>query len=1231
MENRLNSTFNYGIESEQNKIVILLQMFDLEEHIMIDKGDYLGRRDDLFMNHEIADHMLDLLKSAQLSENVYEMGYLHREYQEFKKKAPVLFSLQDLFAEGWLTACRGEWDFNISYKSEYADIRHMPSEKEMQIVTFLKELAKLPYRAQLLQVSVPAEWNLPEGILQTKDGEVFLDPHGKLWIRFADALFGKWWDELAETEDDGVHNKKEQMEHWFSCWDAFGRCLRPDVYCKHADELFEACLIKLEDELQHISWERMKHIIRRKAYLKFHLQGDMPYDDFMQDYPNTRIARTLYVDRSNYFDLVQMPERLSRLYDLCLRQYVCVDRNMRGRFLKCMQNPWVYLQFYMFAGDMENTRFLTDCLSHAELYVPAACAIWQMGHALIMKVPSVGEAFLDELNKHLFQIPVHGLEWENEEEWLAAVRDILWYLNEESRWYYKNTYMRKTGMQMYLQHMHAACLAWYEKNILPKERLHNKNLEYFYAEFENSSERDVVAAFAAYMMLLKMTEEKAEYLFVVYQKFFARIRTEDTLVSQLSWSFWLDECWICMMQEVAQEKKETEAFLKLLEPEFYKEQADKLKEKSPLLQIGKAAAIQMYLMTVFLLEVRSELGEKNKAKVEAAFAECFLGFQIESCDLFQSESVRLLESEMVMRRCMEILPLLSETNRKRILSEMKKETPEKLVFLLQYVQNADIRRQWIRLLLQRQEEDFTKNIYFIPTYIKLIDCLMEICFEDETEGRKLAQKTDELLKQFQTIIKEKGERIGKQYDSWIRSAKLRMKLLMGQEQEILADGKSGSSLFYQALIYLNKEDLESLKQAERLYGICMEQEETKAGSAVYINYFVACVRICTHTETADEERKDYLQKAEDTAKEIRAKFELTSVDRKILISNELFLYLVLNDHQKFWISASYLPKELKYEFSCAGYVAEMLIAEHKTQEAEEYVKELLLRYGKTKEIKLLEAKLSDIADTEILHAPAVMFDQSSEIEKCRNVLNRLKNMPDRESALVRLQTDSLENPIEANLLELVLRAAQKMEQYSDYLMYNSHTSNENAYSKFVQVLFNQRGKEIWDFYLRDQTFEGTSSDKLKNKRQSVGIVDLMAVHNDRDVGIIEAVKLERADYNDLRMHIRKIPGYNFANVPTAFLLILADMAEPGKFWRKYEKEMLPQLIEETKNNDWHIVEQVSKENIELFRKQVRQEPLYICMTAHTCGSTNQTLHVYHLMVDIRKEAAKKEAVEAREK
>lgn len=62
------------------------------------------------------------------------------------------------------------------------------------------------------------------------------------------------------------------------------------------------------------------------------------------------------------------------------------------------------------------------------------------------------------------------------------------------------------------------------------------------------------------------------------------------------------------------------------------------------------------------------------------------------------------------------------------------------------------------------------------------------------------------------------------------------------------------------------------------------------------------------------------------AKEIRAKLELTSVDQKILLSNELFLYLVLNDHQKFWISASYLPKELKYEFSCAGYEKRLLEA-----------------------------------------------------------------------------------------------------------------------------------------------------------------------------------------------------------------------------------------------------------------------------------------------------------------
>ena len=89
------------------------------------------------------------------------------------------------------------------------------------------------------------------------------------------------------------------------------------------------------------------------------------------------------------------------------------------------------------------------------------------------------------------------------------------------------------------------------------------------------------------------------------------------------------------------------------------------------------------------------------------------------------------------------------------------------------------------------------------------------------------------------------------------------------------------------------------------------------------------------------------------------------------------------------------------------------------------------------------------------------------------------------------------------------------------------------------------------------------------------------------------------------------------------------MSKPGKFWEKYENIILPRMIEETKGNDWHITEKKSQRDIELIKHSIVRKPMYLCMTCHACDSTNQTLHLYHIMVDIQKAAAKKEAVDAR--
>ena len=150
-----------------------------------------------------------------------------------------------------------------------------------------------------------------------------------------------------------------------------------------------------------------------------------------------------------------------------------------------------------------------------------------------------------------------------------------------------------------------------------------------------------------------------------------------------------------------------------------------------------------------------------------------------------------------------------------------------------------------------------------------------------------------------------------------------------------------------------------------------------------------------------------------------------------------------------------------------------------------------------------------------------------------------------------------------------------------------------------------------------------------NKRQSTGSLDLAIYHNTSMVSIVEGIKLDGIDNDRIEEHIRKIAGYDYVYAETAFLLIFADTSDPMKMWNEYETRVLKRIKNETKDEKWHITEQIPLENIELIKQDIGPNPLYMCMTVHECNSTGQRFNLYHIMVDIRKQAAKEEAVSAR--
>lgn len=106
---------------------------------------------------------------------------------------------------------------------------------------------------------------------------------------------------------------------------------------------------------------------------------------------------------------------------------------------------------------------------------------------------------------------------------------------------------------------------------------------------------------------------------------------------------------------------------------------------------------------------------------------------------------------------MESLSILDEENQKSITETMASEPAEKLLVLSKDIQNEKILKQRMEILVERVQEEFTKNLYFLLNWQNVIDRLLEICILQEDESSVLIVKSAELYEKFQNIVrKQKG-------------------------------------------------------------------------------------------------------------------------------------------------------------------------------------------------------------------------------------------------------------------------------------------------------------------------------------------------------------------------------------------------------------------------------------------------------------------------------------------
>ena len=1190
----------------------------------------------LFGQENLLGWMLNLLKTAELPENLYGLPYLRRAYEEFMEGKTQKFECKDLFSEGWLIASVGEWAFNAPTRSAYAKRTCFSSQREEQVICFLKELGKLPYRDEW-RIRATIDGKIPEGLTGTDERGPFLDINGTCWKQWGRYVMGQWWDEIDRTEDPAEADRQESR--WFFCLRLLNLYDCPDKGMRHPESLFAACLKRLEREA--CPAEQGHVILQRRVYLE--TDGSRPMAEVLTDLPEDTFDRIRYVrERGDMFWYLPSPyQGAEELFRICSGLYRKVSADLRKRFLDCLSLP--YLSRLM--ASCHEEELMMDCLEQPSLNLITADAIWQRMKEAGRSEEQLFDSLNESATRNMLEILGNHLDGGmDREEWQTVLCRLLSYAASEWPLHFKRfSTEQKRGIMV-----HRQLLDWCRRVVLPQPEIQEALLAGLEREFRKTiglpemgtsiGTRDGLQAtrlFLEYVSVFEMDEQvDPARLLPVLRLFMDHVLAGGSLISLIGWQFWQRQVWKRMMTAVMDSPSLLEEFLQIFSFCQYAGLVQNRRNRSPILEVGKAGLIVLYLMADALLERCGQVDSDRQKEMQHAFVDGLLMIQQPGCDPFEPESIRLLESEAAVDRCMEALPVLDERLRDKVLDALMEAPPGKLLFLLRGMHHEAVRTRLMENLLCRLEDDFTAEISLLPTFQSLLSNMLLLCFQDSNPA--LIKKAEEVFAGFCRAISRKEKRVQDMYASWTESVRLQLLLLSGREEEVLNDTEEPAARFYQGLYYLNQDDAESLKKAEQIYGEMAEETEETASKrdaeeAVLVNRLAACVRLSTHKDTGERAKRQYVRTAEQLLEEIETAFDLTWEGKRILYSNMLFLYEHLKDHEKFWALYGRLPEPMQDSEECTVPSVRMYAAEGEWDAAEKHLSRLMVRYGETERLiqlkqEIFRAKAGKTGEQ--IHTWQGVLGAEFGLSQMVHAYNKMKTLSERDCALLKFQKDDLEYPEELNLLEMVADAALKLEQYSGSWMYDGKTAEEDEYSKWIQILFNQRQKEIWDFYLMDQTQEGTATGMRKNGRTGRGSMDLAIYHGSRMVGFVESIKLSRLNRSEMEKHVRKMMGYNFARVKTGFLLVYSDSKHPAELWKRY-RESMKEILERTGGNDWHMTGETSSKELGLLHQGKIPEMSYLYRTSHECRSNEQRMQIYHLMIDVRHEAAIQEAKAAR--
>ncbi|SFB20516.1 hypothetical protein SAMN04488072_109165 [Lentibacillus halodurans] len=489
-----------------------------------------------------------------------------------------------------------------------------------------------------------------------------------------------------------------------------------------------------------------------------------------------------------------------------------------------------------------------------------------------------------------------------------------------------------------------------------------------------------------------------------------------------------------------------------------------------------------------------------------------------------------------------------------------------------------------------------------------------------TENEELARMAIDIMDRYAELVKKRNLI---DWMEWEFGERLRANFILGNGEEILSaiipenleNRKKTKDVrkFYQGLVLLNSKDGNKIAQSIKTFeGLISTQPEN---IGYKINLIAANVRLLEQyvksSDTDTNEIHKHVKKISKLFEEYKSDISLDNnrSGAAILVENRLYMSILIKDQVDFWNVYSSLDEELKTNLKVGSYAVQVSLEQEDWEHANLLLQDLLHRHGNNdmlvelkKEIEEKESMTTVLAPTMALSPVDWKFVGSARVS--------IKGLTVYDQA--RAYFNQADAKVKDVLVAELFDACNKMKLMAPTLLKyvdngEPKQGEEDHYNDILAILLNQSFKSLgWTASTQPR---GGFTGNQANAKGGIGERDVVIYDgNNRELTIIEGLRLSYANKQDILSHFQKLFRYDAGDAHFYFLINWGFSDSPSTLWKKYKDIVLSW-------NDSSYSVKANGNILDLF-PYLEEQQLPSFYTRHLSDMGNE-IYVIHLYVDVK--------------